>query len=152
MLARLPRFFKKGEKTKKEVKQEEVIKKTEPAYVKVIALGDFQGDEDAVCGGWIEPQPTGQPIYDNTRGDFLVPLDLETLKPITPSSFPNKEMASIRYHPAKCHPLWALAKSLLFLEDGRIYVWPEKFSYYKESIPRLMGEREEFFCLMEKWE
>ena len=127
--------------------KEEAKKKGEASYIKVIAVGRFQDESEGkiIQGGWIKSPPAGQPIYDNARGDFLFPLNLETLEPAILPSLPDKDTAKIEYHPNRCHPLWAVAKSLLFLEDGRIYVWPEVFSLYQEDLPRLMKEREAAF-------
>ena len=117
-------------------------------YIKAIAVGRFQDEAEGkvIQSGWIKPPPAGQPaVYDNARGAFLFLLDQEKLKPIIPASLPDEDAARIEYAPGKGHPLWAVAKSILFLEDGRTYVWPDTFSFYKKALRRFLRERDAAF-------
>ncbi len=125
-----------------------------PYWVKAIAIGQYQDESEGsvVKAGWIK-SPQSHIVFDNARGAFLVLLDVARMEcePL-PNVWPDKDEVRIEYRPGIATPtgMWPVAKSILILEDGRVFVWPERFHLYKEILQGQIQQAMEFFE-DEKW-
>ena len=140
--------LKKAEKTTK-------IIAPAPYWVKAVVIGQYQDElEGAVTrAGWIK-SPQGNIVFDGSRGVFLLLIDTATMK-YEPLSFvwPEERQVKIEYRQCTAGPtgMWPVAKSILILEDGRVFVWPERFHLYEEFIQDYIRQATEFFK-DEKWD
>ncbi len=141
----------------KKLKREKEVPKpitSVPLWIKAVAIGRYQDEAEGavVKAGWIRP-PKGNIIFDGSRGAFLVLLDMAKMEcgPL-PTVWPDKDDVSIEYRsdPAGATGMWPVAKSVLILEDGRVFVWPEMFHFYREVIRDYIQQAAEFFE-DEKW-
>jgi len=125
-------------------------------WVKALAVGQYSDEsEGKTSKAWWIKSPQGSIVYDVARGVYLAEVNTETLEcePL-PSILPDEDAVQIEYRAVPSNvpvEMWPLAKTILILEDGRVFAWPERFPLYKESLKKMIQEAMEFFK-DEKWD